>query len=101
VKRLVKMSQAARRATQLVLELSVELAAPQGNDSVGAANRPEHAGLLEARTDDGLASGFDDARADKQMLAAKLGVAYALGISLKGHKKERRLFLIIRSHTHL
>jgi hypothetical protein len=67
----------------VVLKLSVELAAPQGNDSVGAANRPGHAVLLEAGADDGLASGFDDARADEQVLAAKLGVADALGISFK------------------
>jgi hypothetical protein len=63
--------------------LQSPLAAPQGNDSVGAANRPEHAGLLEAGADDGLASRFDHARADKQVLAAKLGVTHALGISLE------------------
>ena len=49
----------------VVLELAVEMAAAQGNDSVGAANGPEHAGLLEAGADYGLATRFDDARADK------------------------------------
>ena len=34
-----------------VLKLAVELAAAEGNDSVGAANCPEHAGLLEAGAD--------------------------------------------------
>ena len=67
----------------VVFKLSVELAAPQGNDSVGAANLPEHAGLLETGADDGLASRFDDARADKQVLAPKLGVKHALGISFE------------------
>jgi len=67
----------------VILELAVEMAAPQGNDSVGPPNCPELAGLLEAGTDHGFASRFDDARADKQVLATKLGVAHALGISLK------------------
>jgi hypothetical protein len=49
----------------IVLELAVEVAAAEGNDSVGPADCPEHSGLLEAGTDDGLAAGFDDAGADK------------------------------------
>jgi len=67
----------------VVLKLAVELAAAQGNNRVGAANCPEHAGLLEARADDGFASRLDDAGADKQVLAAKLWVAHTLGVSLK------------------
>ena len=55
----------------------------EGNDSVGHADSPEHAGLFEARTDYGFRSGFNDTRADKQVPAAKLRVANALGISLK------------------
>ena len=67
----------------IILKLSVEMTAAEGNDSVGPADGPEHAGLLEPGTDYGLASGFDDAGADKQVLAAKLGVAHAFGFSLK------------------
>ncbi len=59
------------------------MAAAEGNDGVCAADGPEHAGRLESGTDYGFASGFDDGGADKQVLAAKLGVAHALGIALK------------------
>ena len=59
------------------------MATAEGDDSVGSSDCPEHAGLFEAGTDYGFASGFDDAGADKQVLAAELGVAHALGISLK------------------
>lgn len=30
----------------IILKLSVEMAAAEGNDSVGSAHSPEHAGLL-------------------------------------------------------
>lgn len=59
------------------------MASPQGNDRVGAANGPEHAGLFETGTDDGFAGRFDHARAYEQVLAAKLGIPHALGIPLK------------------
>jgi hypothetical protein len=62
---------------------AVEKAASQGDDGVGTANGPEHAGLLEAGADYGLAVGFDDAKADKQVWVTKLGVAHAFGISLQ------------------
>ena len=39
--------------------------------------------MLEAGADDGLAAGFDDAKADKQVWVTKLGVAHAFGISLQ------------------
>jgi hypothetical protein len=67
----------------VVLKLAVQLAAPQGNDGVGAANCSEHAEPFEPGADYGFASGFDDAGADKQVLAAKLRVAHAFGISLQ------------------
>jgi hypothetical protein len=79
----IKMWSSSTPVLPIVLELAIEMGATEVDDSVGAANGPEHAGLLEAGADDGLASGFDDARADKQVLAAKLGVAHALGISFK------------------
>jgi hypothetical protein len=40
--------------------LAVELAAAKGNDSVGAADSPEHSGLFEAKADYGLAAGLDE-----------------------------------------
>ena len=76
----------------VVFELAIEMAAAEGDNSVGPAHSPEHAGLLEPGADYGLASGFDDARAEKQVLAAKLGVAHALGISLKAICLDADLF---------
>src|SRR5215831_3102286 len=55
----------------------------QSQDGVGPAHRPEHAGLFAAGTNYGLASGFDDTRAHKQVLTAKFRVAHALGVLLK------------------
>jgi hypothetical protein len=68
------------------------MAAAEGDDSVGPADSPEHAGLFEAQTDYGFASGFDDTRADKEVLAAKLGVAHSLGISFKVICFDAKLF---------
>ena len=59
------------------------MAATEGDDRVCAGDGPEHAGLFEAGTDHGFATGFDDAGADEQVLAAKLRIAHALGISLE------------------
>jgi len=39
--------------------------------------------LFQAGTDDSLASGFDDTRADEQVLTAELRVPHTFGISLK------------------
>src|ERR1039457_1175972 len=80
-----KKWRSSRRAARLpvVLEAVVDVAASQGNDGVGSADRPEHAGLFETRADYGLAAGFDDTRADEQMLCAEFGIAHALGIFLK------------------
>ncbi len=68
------------------------MAAAEDHDGVCPSDGPEHAGLLEAGADYGPATGFDDARADKQVLAAKLGVAHALGISLKAICLDADLF---------
>src|ERR1017187_5390558 len=59
------------------------MAAPKGDDGVGSADGPAHSRKLETAADDGFAPGFDDARADKEMLLAKLRVAHALGILLE------------------
>ena len=44
--------------------------APKAEDVFGAGFGPEHAGLFEALADDGLATGFDDARAAEKALFA-------------------------------
>lgn len=59
------------------------MATTQGDDCISPADRPEHAGLLEPGADHGLAAGFDDTRANKEVLFTKLGVAHTLGVSLK------------------
>ncbi len=64
----------------------------QGDDRVGTTEGPEHTGLFEAGTDDGSATGFDHAGADKQVLAAKLGVAHARGVALKVIRLNANLF---------
>lgn len=65
---------------------------PEGDDGVGAADSPEHAGLFESRTDRGFASGFDDAGADEQMLLAELGVAHSFGVGFKVIRLGAKLF---------
>lgn len=59
------------------------MATTQGDDRVGTAESPEHAGLLEAGTADRFAPGFDDSGADKEVLAAEVWVAHAGRISFK------------------
>src|SRR5665811_2528842 len=61
----------------VVLKAVVKLTTSEGDDSVSASDGPEHAGLFEASTDYGFAPGFDNAGADKEMLAAELWVAHA------------------------
>src|ERR1039458_1036125 len=64
----------------VVLEPSIDAAATQGDDSVGATDSPEHAGSLQARADDGIAARFDHAGADEQSLFTKLRIAHPVGI---------------------
>ncbi len=52
-------------------------------DGVGPAHCPEHSRLLAAGAVDGLATGFDDAGADEQMLRTQFGLAHALGVLVK------------------
>ena len=65
------------------LPAAAEFAAAQGDDGVGSAYGPAHAGLLEAVTDDGLAPGLDDTRADEEAAVTKVGVAHAVGVGLE------------------
>ncbi len=64
----------------------------QGDDGVGAADGPEHAGLFESRADHGLAASFDYTGANEEMLTAELRVAHAIGISLKVIRLRTNLF---------
>ena len=64
----------------VVLKVAIHLAAAEGENGVGAADSPEHPGPFEARADNGLAASLDDARPDKQVLLAELGVAHAFGV---------------------
>ena len=54
-----------------------------GQNGIGSANCPEHSRPLETGADHSLAAGLDDARADKQVLAAELGIAHADSIPLE------------------
>ena len=68
------------------------MAATEGEDGVGAVDRPEHAGLFETRTDDGFATGFDDAGANEEVLLAELGIAHAFGMGFKVVGFDAQLF---------
>ena len=67
----------------VVFEVAVEFAAAQGDDGIGASNRPKHARLLEAAPDYGFAACFDYAGTDEEMLGAKRGVTHSLGVLFK------------------
>ena len=68
---------------KIVLKAAIEMRAAQSQDGIGSPNGPEHPRLFETCADHRLAACFDDARADKQVLAAKLGIAHTLCISLE------------------
>ena len=79
----LKVESCGAASLPVVLKRPLRRPHHRGDDGVGTANGPGHAGLLEAGADDGLAAGFDDAKADKQVRVTKLGVAHAFGISLQ------------------
>ena len=66
--------------------------ASQGDDGVGAANGPVHAGVLEALSDDGATAGFDNAGADEESTGSKVGVPHARGIDLEVANLFAKLF---------
>jgi hypothetical protein len=59
----------------IILKLSVEMTAAEGNDCVGPSDCPEHPGLLEAGADYGFRSSFDDAGADNILKTKKRAAA--------------------------
>src|SRR5471030_147567 len=68
------------RQLPVLLEPPIEAAAAQGDDGVGATDRPEHARSLQARSDDGLAASFHHAGANEESLFPKLRIAHSVGI---------------------
>src|SRR2546426_293015 len=64
----------------VILEPPVDAATTQGDDGVGAANSLEHAGSLQARSDNTLAASFHHAGANEESLAAELRIAHPTGI---------------------
>jgi hypothetical protein len=57
--------------------------APQAEGVFCTGLAPEHAGLLEAATDDGFAASFDDAGADKKTCLAEAPVVGSGGVALE------------------
>ena len=64
-----------------IFEASVEAAAPQSDDAVGASERPVHPGALETSSDGDFASGFEDARRSAEALFVELWIAHAVAIA--------------------
>src|SRR5438132_3647173 len=64
----------------VIFESSVDAAATQGDNGISAPDSPEHAGSLEARSDDALAASFHHAGANEESLAAELWIAHPVGI---------------------
>ena len=87
----------------VVLESATEPSTTKSDDGIGPADSPEHARALQAGGDDGLASGFDDARADKETLGAKDGIAHPVGVALvrTGSYVEHRMSHALRSPEEL
>src|SRR6266852_9440830 len=67
----------------VVFKASVELAAAQGDDGVGSAYCPKHAGLFGTGTNDGFATRFNDARANEEVLLAELGITHPCSVPSK------------------
>src|SRR5439155_12776574 len=59
------------------------MATTQSEDRIGSPNGPEHSRTFETGSDHGFTSGFDDARAHKEVLATKLGIFHPLRVALK------------------
>ena len=62
-------------------EAAAEDAAAQGEDGIGAVDRPVHTGALEARPDGMFAASLDDAGGDAQAPGPERGIAHALTVA--------------------
>jgi hypothetical protein len=65
-----------------ILKTSIQLAAKKGDNGVGSAQGPMHAGAFEASADGHLAASFDHAGGDAQTLGVELRVAHAEAVGL-------------------
>src|SRR5439155_7271863 len=70
-------------ALPVIFKAAVEMTAAQSENRVGSPYSPEHTRSFEAGADYSLAARFDHTRANKQMLAPKLGISHALRIPRK------------------
>ena len=70
-------------ALPVIFKAAVEMTAAQSENRVGSPYGPEHTRSFEAGADYRLAARFDHTRANKQMLAPKLGISHALRIPRK------------------
>src|SRR5258708_12028633 len=79
----IKVNSGGATGLPVVFGAAIEMAAAEGDDGVGTADGPEHAGLFEAAANDGLTPGFDNAGTDEKVLTAELGITHAAGVFLK------------------
>src|SRR5260221_2467612 len=79
----IKVNSGGATGLPVVFGAAIEMAAAEGDDGVGTADGPEHAGLFEAAANDGLTPGFDNAGTDEKVLTTKLGITHAVGVFLK------------------
>ena len=56
----------------VAVEVVAEESGAQGEDVLGPADIPEHAGVFDPLAHDSLATGFHDARADEEAPGSKL-----------------------------
>src|SRR5207249_2133237 len=70
-------------ALPVIFKAAVEMTAAQSENRVGSPYSPEHTRSFEAGADYSLAARFDHTRANKQMLAPKLGISHASPIPSK------------------
>src|SRR6267143_946174 len=67
----------------VVFKAAVELAAAQGDDGVGSAYCPKHAGLFGTGTNDGFATRFNNTRPNEEVLLAELGITHPCSVPFK------------------
>src|SRR5213594_726503 len=70
-------------ALPVIFKAAVEMTAAQSENLVCSPYSPEHTRSFEAEADYSLEALFDHTRANKQMLAPKLGISHALRIPRK------------------
>ena len=68
----------------IILEPPIDATATQGNDGIGAADSPEHAGLLQTRSDHGLAASFNHTGANESSFLTKLRITHPAGVGFEG-----------------